>query len=177
MKKVLNIAFIGVMASLIFASQVLLAGLPNIELVSAIFLVIALALNLSTSMMIAFIFVMLEGLYWGFADWVIGYLYIWPLFILVVYLLKKRLDTPLKAAFISGAFGLLFGTLFSLQHLVLFGPKAALAYILSGISFDVVHGVGNFILMLALFEPLKRVILLVRSKVEVDKNEGKLGPR
>lgn len=165
MKSVRQIAFVAIMSGIAFASQILLAGLPNIELVSVIFLICALSLRLSTAMTIAFIFVMLEGLYWGFADWVIGYLYIWPLFILIGFVLKKWLSTPLRVAFLSGVFGLLFGTLFSLQHLLLFGPTAALAYIISGITFDIIHSIGNFILMLVLFEPLSRVIILVKTRV------------
>ena len=165
MQSVRKIAFVAIMSGIAFASQVLLAGIPNIEIVSVIFLICALSLRLSTGLIISFIFVMLEGLYWGFADWVIGYLFIWPLFILLVFLLKKWINTPLKAASLSGLFGLSFGTLFSLQYLLLFGPTFAASYIVSGLTFDVIHAIGNFILMMVLFEPLRRVIMLVKTKV------------
>ena len=165
MRSVRQIAFIAIMAGIAFSSQLLLAGLPNIELVSVIFLICALSLRLPTAMTISFIFVLLQGLYWGFADWVIAYLYVWPFFILVSFALKKRLTTPLRAALLSGTFGLLFGTLFSLQHLILFGLNAAIAYIVSGITFDIIHAIGNFVLMLVLFEPLRRVIILVKTRV------------
>lgn len=165
MKNIRQIAFVAIMAGITFASQLLLAGIPNIELVSVILLISALSLRLPTSLTIGFVFVILQGLYWGFADWVIAYLYVWPFFILMGFLLKSWLITPLRTAFFSGIFGLLFGTLFSLQHLVLFGPYAAISYIISGIAFDIVHAIGNFILMLVLFEPLSRVIILVKSKI------------
>ncbi len=165
MQGIRKIAFVAVMSGLTFAAQILLAGIPNIEIVSVLLLICALSLRLGTSLLICYIFVLLEGLYWGFADWVIGYLYIWPLYVVVIYVIKRWLKTPLRAAFINGLFGLIFGGLFSLQYLVFFGPHFALSYWISGLSFDVIHGIGNFILMLVLFEPLRRVIILVKTKV------------
>ena len=165
MISVRKIAFVAIMAGITFASQILLAGLPNIEIVSVLFLICALSLKLSTSLMISIIFVLLEGLYWGFADWVIGYLYIWPLYIIIGYSLKRMIKTSLSAAFVNGLFGLVFGSLFALQYLLFFGPHFALSYIISGLLFDITHGISNFLLMLILFEPLRRVIILVKSKV------------
>ena len=47
---------------------------------------------------------------------------------------------------LCGFYGLIFGTLTAIPVLILSGPAATLAYIISGIPFDLVHGVSNFLL-------------------------------
>ena len=60
-------------------------------------------------------------------------------------------------AFVSGFFGLGFGTLCSVPYFFVSGVKGALAWIAAGLLLDVVHGVSNFFIALALFAPLKYV--------------------
>ena len=69
-------AVVGVAAALMFGSQVALSFLPNVELVSL--LVILFAQHLGRRALFAiYVFVLLEGLLYGFGSWWLVYLYIW----------------------------------------------------------------------------------------------------
>ena len=75
MKPSLRIAIIGMLAATTLAAQVLLASLPNVELVTVLFIIYAINMELRDSLSIVIIFTLLEGLIWGFADWTLGYLF------------------------------------------------------------------------------------------------------
>ena len=153
----------GILAAILFVSQLILAPLPNIEIVSFLVVVYALSLPLSSSLIIVTIFSILEGLYWGFDTWTIAYFYLWPILVILTFIFKNKLKDPIFAAFLSGGFGLAFGSLTALVTLVLLGYNSMLAYILNGVLFDAVHGFANFMIMLVLHQYIPKVILLIQK--------------
>ena len=96
------------------------------------------------------VFVLLEGLLYGFGLWWFSYLYIWAILAVAAWLFRK-MESRL-------GWGLIFGTLTAIPVLILSGPAATLAYIISGIPFDLVHGVSNFLLAFLLLPPLRRIL-------------------
>lgn len=166
MKSIRSISFIAIYSAIIFGAQVALASIPNVEIVTILFFVIAMSLPLRKTLLISLCFTFIEGLYWGFSDWTIAYMYIWPIFIITITLLKDKIKGPLLPALISGIFGLAFGTFCSFTVFFTLGFRAGISYIVAGIMFDLIHGVSNFILMLILYQPLQRVILLVKKEGE-----------
>ena len=54
--------------------------------------------------------------------------------------------------------GLTFGAFCSIPYLFIGGWELALSYWVSGLSFDLIHCGGNFVLTLVLFNPLYRVM-------------------
>jgi len=151
-KKLVLIALLAASALVI---QIGLAVLPNIELVSLWFLIVARKLSFKENLLVIFIFTLLEGLVWGFGDWVLGYLWIWTLWIVLV----KGLSTLIKDraplwALVGALFGFSFGFLFALQHALLYGLNMGLIYWVRGIPFDIIHAFGNYILILLFYKPL-----------------------
>ncbi|MDL2235197.1 hypothetical protein LJC07_03450 [Christensenellaceae bacterium OttesenSCG-928-L17] len=146
---------LGMLGALLTVAQVALAVLPNIELISVLITVYALVLGKHCFAPI-YVFVLLEGLLYGFGMWWAHYLYVWPLLAAVVLLLHKRFSMPL-AVLINGAFGLFFGALCALTYLFIGGYNAALAYWISGLPFDFLHCAGNVAAALVLFRPLLRI--------------------
>ena len=73
---------------------------------------------------------------------------------------------PLGWALVSGVFGLLFGPLCALTHLVTGGPAFALSWWLSGIPYDLLHCVGNFVIALVLFVPLRKLLDKLYSQMK-----------
>ena len=144
--------------------QVAMSFLPNIEPVSLLVLVYALAFGRDVFYII-FTFVLLEGLVFGFHLWWVSYWYVWPLWAAAVLLIGRgREKPPLLWAVASGAFGLSFGALCALPYLV-GGPWAAFSYWVAGIPFDLLHCGGNFVLALVLEQPLYRMLTLMRKKM------------
>jgi len=103
------------------------------------------------------LYVLLETLIWGVSMWTLPYLYIWVVLFVAARLLR-RMEKPFEWALLSGAFGLGFGALCALPHWIAGGWAAAVSWWVSGIPWDITHGVGNFVIALALFRPLRRVL-------------------
>ena len=137
---------IALLSAILYVSKVVLEFLPNIELIVTVF-------NL------------FELIQWGFGTWWFSYLYVWPLLCVITMLLKKLIKEEfLIWAIVSGSFGLIFGSLFALFYLFV-DPKYALAYWISGLPWDVVHCIGNFVLMLILGKPLYKLLKMLNQKV------------
>ena len=154
--------------ALLFVSQIIAASLPNIELVS-LFIIVWTRVYRYGALPGIGVFILLEGLCYGFGIWWVSYLYIWFILwgmVMLVPPMKKA--RPLAAALgwasLSGVYGLAFGSLTAIPWLFRGGPAAALAYILSGIPFDITHGVANFVLAFLLAIPLIRLLSKLKSQ-------------
>ena len=151
-----NIALIAMMVAVIETCKMAMAFLPNIELTS--FLIIMFTLYFKSRIIYVIpVFVLIEGVVFGTGTWWIMYLYAWPLLALMTWILRKY-ESAFTLAMLSGIFGLSFGALCSLVYLVAGGPYAAFTWWIAGIPWDLVHGVANFIIMLILYKPMKRVL-------------------
>lgn len=152
-----NIVLFALLAALLLIAQVALAPLPNIELVSLLIILYTVVLQKKT-LYIIYVFVLLEGLIYGFGMWWFCYLYVWAVLWGITMLFRKE-QNPLFFALISGLFGLFFGTLCSVPYFLTGGIEMGSAWIVSGLPFDIMHGIGNFAAALLLFRPLKNVLL------------------
>lgn len=72
--------------------------------------------------------------------------------------LFRKMESRLGWGLLCGFYGLIFGTLTAIPVLILSGPAATLAYIISGIPFDLIHGVSNFLLAFLLLPTLRRIL-------------------
>ncbi len=151
-----DIAITGMMIATIEVAKNALAFIPNVELVSLLVILFTLYFGKKILFVIP-AFILLEGCIYGFGLWWIMYLYVWPLLALITYIMRKQ-ESVWVWAIMSGSFGLAFGALCSIPYIVLSGPKAAFAWWVSGIPFDILHCVSNFVLCLVLFKPLSKVM-------------------
>lgn len=173
MKPVVRLVVISLLSALLLVVQIALAVVPNVELVSLLILIYTLLLPLPTTLGIVGIFVTLEFIVWGFGDWVIGYYWIWPVWVLLVYFTKWiNKDDPHRWALLGAFWGILFGILFSLHHGILYGMTYSYAYWIRGISFDIIHAISNYILMLLSYRVIFNILkkLLERLGVSYESN-------
>ena len=148
------------MGALLVVGKQAMSGLPNIEPVSLLILLFTLELPRQTPGAIT-VYLLAQGLLYGFGLWWVMYLYVWYLLALVVFLLR-RFDHPLFWACVSGVCGLCFGGLCAAVYLFARTPAFALSWWLSGLSFDALHGAGNFVMTLLLYRPLRRALHAAR---------------
>ena len=146
----------GVMAAGLEVAKLALAFLPNIELVSLLLILYALTVGYRSLYVVA-AFILIEGLLYGFGIWWVFYLYVWPLLILLTICFRKQ-DSVLFWAIFSGIYGLLFGLLYAVSFLFSGGPYMVFAQWVSGIPFDITHGISNFVICLVLMKPLRQVL-------------------
>ena len=152
------------LGSLTFAAKVAMSGLPNIEPVS-LFIMLFAAVFGRKCIYPMYTYVAMELLFYGLNMWSINYLYVWAILAVLSWLLQTRTD-PLIWAVLSGAFGLLFGLLCAPVYLIIEGPAFALSWWISGIPFDAAHCVGNFVIALVLFVPLRRLLEKLYARMQ-----------
>lgn len=155
-EKTRRIATIGILSAILLLGQVGMSFLPNIEPVTTLIILYTLVYKKYTFPII-YIFVLLEGIIYGFGIWWVSYLYIWSILALLTLALKK-MDSAVLWAVFSGAYGLSFGALCAIPYLLSGGIGAAIAYWINGIPFDLLHCGGNFVLALVLYKPLLPIL-------------------
>lgn len=165
--KIMQIVTIGVLSAILLVGQLGLAFLPNIEIVSTL-IILYTQIYKKQVFSIILVFVLLEGIIFGFGIWWISYLYIWNILALIVLLLHK-MDSAVLWAVVSGIFGLLFGALCAIPYLLSGGPGAAFAYWSAGIPYDILHCCGNFALTLILYKPLLQLLKYLQTTIGQNK--------
>lgn len=148
------------MIALIEVCKSALLFLPNIELTSFLIIMFMLFYGRKTYIIIP-AFILVEGCLYGFGLWWIMYLYAWPLLALVTWIFRRQ-DSKLFWSVVSCVFGLSFGLLCSFPYFFIGlssgGVKSGLitqfSWWIAGIPWDIVHGVGNFVIMFVLYQPI-----------------------
>ena len=151
-----EICLFGVLGALTFAAKYAMSALPNIEPVSLMVMLFAVTFGIK-ALFPLYLYVAMEILFFGLGLWNINYLYIWAILALAAYGLRK-MEHPLGWAVLSGGFGLLFGALCAPVDAVIGGFSYAGAKWVSGIPFDLAHGIGNFVIALLLFVPMRKLL-------------------
>lgn len=151
------------MGALLVVGKQVMSGLPNIEPVSFLIVLYALEFPKETPGAIT-VFLLLQGVLYGFGLWWAMYIYVWYLLLLLTRLLR-RFDHALFWAVVSGLFGLCFGALCAPVYLFTRDWAFALSWWLAGLSYDVSHGAGNFVIMLALYRPMRRALQTIKRQL------------
>ena len=159
--KTRDIALAGAFGALLFVAQIALSFLPNIELVSILVIVYTLVFRGKVILMLG-VFILLEGLVYGFGIWWASYLYLWPALAGLAWLCRK-MQSSLGWAILAAAYGLSFGALCAIPYLLTGGWAAGLSYWVSGIPFDLAHCGGNFVAALALYRPLRGALTRLQT--------------
>ena len=151
------------MAALIFGTKVALAGIPNVNL-NSVLIILTVVFFGWKALYTVYIYVLLEGLIFGFSVWWVGYLYVWAILVVVAMLLRKN-DSALLWAVVSGFYGLVFGLLMYLEWFAINGGwEGFFAMWVAGVPYDITHCVSNFIVTLVLYRPLYRVMDAILNK-------------
>lgn len=138
-----------------YVSQVILAWLPNIEIVTVLIMVITCFFGVK-ALCSVYIFVICEITTYGLSIWSVNYLYVWTVLCFIVLLLRKT-ESKETFALVGAIYGLCFGMLCSIPYFFM-GFSAGIANIISGFWYDILHCVGNLITVYLLYEPFKKVL-------------------
>ncbi len=163
-RRFLDLCLMAMMGVVMVVSKEALAFLPNIELVSLLVILFTVTFTWRVVGALA-VFLLLQGLLYGFGLWWFMYLYIWPLLALLAWLFRW-MKHAWQWAILSGLFGLAFGTLCSLVYLSQ-GFSWMLSWIISGFPFDVTHAIGNFIAALLLYLPLRKALEALKRQMKL----------
>ena len=139
-----------------FAVKMVLSSLPNINLNALILILVTVFFGWKALYTVC-VYVLLEGLMFGFGVWWVSYLIVWPLLVVLAMAVRKT-ASPLLWAVFAGLFGLAFGPMmYVIFFTVTGGWEGFLPMWIAGIPYDLVHAVSNFLTVLILFRPLEKV--------------------
>ncbi len=165
-----EIALFGMFGALMFASKKLMEVFPNIHLIGVIIVALTVVYR-KKALYPIYLYVMLDGLFFGFSLFWVPYLYIWALLWLAVMLLPKKMPKKLRPFVymsVCALHGFLFGLLYAPFQALAFGLnfQGTIAWLIAGIPFDITHGISNFICGL-LICPIISVLNRVHKKDEI----------
>ena len=141
-------AVFGMLGALMYASKMLMELAPNIHLLG-VFTIAFTVVYRKKALYPIYTYVILNGIFSGFAAWWIPYLYIWAVLWAVIMLLPRKMSKkirPFVYMTINACHGFLFGVLYAPVQAILFhlSFEGMIAWIAAGFPFDFIHGISNF---------------------------------
>ncbi len=143
-----EMAVFAMLGALMYASKIIMEVAPNVHLLG-VFTIAFTVVYRKKALYPIYTYVLLNGIFCGFATWWIPYLYLWTVLWGAAMLLPKRIPAkmrPLVYMLLCAAHGFLFGTLYAPAQALLYGLsfRGMIAWIVAGLPWDFVHGVSNF---------------------------------
>ena len=153
-----------------YASKMIMEVAPNVHLLG-VFTIAFTVVYRKKALYPIYTYVLLNGIFCGFATWWIPYLYLWAVLWGATMLLPKRSpekSRPLVYMLLCAAHGFLFGTLYAPAQALLYGLsfQKMVAWIISGLPWDFVHGVSNFFCGI-LIVPVIKILTFLENKTVV----------
>lgn len=165
-QKIKEMIIFAMFGAIMFISKLIMEFLPNIHPLGLFITVLTLLYRVKAIIPI-YIYVILNGLYAGFATWWVPYTYIWLILWALIMIIPKNASN--KVIFIlsllfNAIFGLAFGFLYMPFQALAFGLnlQGAISWFVAGLPFDVLHMCGNIamsFLVLPLYKTLKRFVI------------------
>ena len=162
-----DIVIFGLLGALMYASKVVMDVLPNIHILAPMITAITIVYR-KKALYPIYVFVFITGLFGGFSTWWIPYLYIWTILWGVTMLLPKEMPkkvAPLVYMVVCSLHGFLYGTIYAPYQALAFGLdfNGMIAWIVTGLPFDIIHGISNFFCGALIVPLIKAIRLAERS--------------
>lgn len=159
-------AVFGMLGAVMYASKMIMEVAPNIHLLG-VFTIAFTIVYRKKALYPIYVYVLLNGALSGFGTWWIPYLYIWTILWGVVMLLPQKLPKkvkPLIYMVVCALHGFLYGVLYAPAQALMFGLslKGTIAWIISGLPFDIIHGISNFFCGM-LIMPIVSILIRIES--------------
>ena len=143
-----ELVLFSMLGSLMYASKIIMEALPNIHLLGVL-TVAYTAVYRKKALYPIYLYVLINGLLGGFSTWWVPYTYVWAVLWAAVMLLPQNMPQkikPLVYMLVCSLHGFCFGLLYAPFQAVVFGLDfgATVAWVISGLPFDIVHGISNF---------------------------------
>ena len=154
-----------------YASKMIMEIAPNVHLLATFVIAYTLVYG-KKALYPIYVFVLLTGVYAGFATWWIPYLYLWTVLWAVVMILPKKMPKkirPIVYMAVCAAHGFLYGTLYAPSQAILFGLNfdGMIAWIIAGLPWDFIHGVSNFFCGMLIVPIITVLLRLERNGMEL----------
>lgn len=143
-----EVAVFAMLGAIMYASKMIMEIAPNVHLLGTFVIAFTLVYG-KKALYPIYVFVLLTGVYAGFATWWVPYLYLWTVLWGVTMLLPKNMPKKIKPFIymtVCAMHGFLYGILYAPAQAFFFGLnwEGTLAWIMTGLPWDFLHGISNF---------------------------------
>jgi len=163
--RIFEMVLFAMFAALMFTSKIIMEAFPNIHLLGMLTMLMTVVFR-GKALIPLYLYVIIQGIYAGFAPWWVPYTYVWTVLWGMTMLLPKNM--PKKAAMIfypivCSLHGFAFGIIFAPGQALMYGFnfEQTLIWIAQGFGFDIIHGISNIftgMLVLPLSELIKKLL-------------------
>lgn len=169
---VLELSLFAVLGAITFATKVAMSGIPNVHLV-AMFIISFTVVFRWKALIPMYVYIFLEGLFYGFGLWWIPYLYIWAILFGAAMLVPRKWNKWLRGVMyclIGMLHGFLFGILWAPMQALFFGLnfKGTVAWVMAGLPFDITHGISN-LFMCTMVLPVSGLLSYLTRRMRLGK--------
>lgn len=155
-----ELAYLAMTVATCTVGRLLFQFLPNIQPMTAIFLIIILQLGIFRGLLISILSVLITNIYLGMGIWTISQIFSFAIIICLMGLFCKvsifRESRTLQTLFSIFA-GFLYGFIIACIDVEVYGMPQFWPYYISGFSFDLLHAIGNggfYLLLTPIFQQL-----------------------
>ncbi len=164
-----EIAIFAMLGAVMYASKIIMEFAPNIHLLGTFTIAYTIVYR-KKALYPIYTYVIINGIFSGFAAWWLPYLYLWAVLWGCVMLLPKHMPKkvqPLVYMSVCAAHGFLFGTLYAPMQALLYGMnlKGMISWIIAGLPWDMLHGISNFFCGILIL-PIASVLRLAERHTE-----------
>ena len=161
------------LGAVMFCTKFIMEALPNIHPLGMLTMAFTVVYRVK-ALIPLYVYVFLNGIFAGFDVWWIPYLYLWTILWGITMLLPRRMQKKLACivySVICSLHGLVFGVLYAPVWAIMYSLsfEEMIAWIIAGISFDVLHFVGNLLASLFILPLIELLFLLSRRIGILDK--------
>lgn len=166
-----EITVFAMLGALMYTSKIIMEFAPNVHLLG-VFTISFTVVYGKKALYPIYTYVLLNGIFSGFATWWIPYLYVWTVLWGVVMFLPKKMPKkirPIVYMVVCAAHGFSFGVLYAPAQAILFGLsfKGTIAWIAAGFPWDCIHGISNFFCGI-LIVPIISILRFVEKDANVN---------
>lgn len=161
-----KITMLSMLVSIAVIGRIYMTFIPNVQPLTTIVIITAVLMGRTNGVIVATISIIVSNLYLGFGTWTFPQAISFSLIALIAgsfCFLKDKKYFIYFLAGISGLSGYFHGVIMSLAEYIIFGNFWA--YYLAGVPFDTYHAVGNVVITLILYQPIKSIF--ERTKINI----------
>lgn len=172
LSKVQEISLIGVLAAVNIASRIAMQAIPNVKPVTSIIILSVMYFGLSFGIKLTIVTTLVSNIFLGMGTWTFFQILAWIVVCLLTQIvvdifckLHKNIPTIVMAVFAFGM-GYVYGFVVSLEQFMIGGLGLFVAYYSTGLVFDTLHAVGNFLFFLICSPFLAKVFVSQGHKLQ-----------
>lgn len=153
------------LVSIAVIGRIYMNFIPNVQPMTSIIIITAILLGRYNGALVAVLSIILSNMYLGFGPWLLPQIISFGLIAIISGSFRRFQNKNYFIyilAFLGLFSGYLHGLIMSFFDYIVYGQFWA--YYLTGIPFDTYHAVGNLVISLLIYQPIKKMFYLSFQK-------------